>query len=121
MLLLRSSDEIRSPVVDSRKVDLRQRGAGDGLVLIYHAPPAEGIHLSVELTGSAPLELETVGQRYGLPRLEGFSPGPRPPHMMPGQGWLVDSTVVRSITTVKTLSSSPDPPEAPAPGPDGGP
>ena len=121
VLLLRSSDEIRSPVVDSRKVDLRQRGAGDGLVLIYHAPPAEGIHLSVELTGSAPLELETVGQRYGLPRLEGFSPGPRPPHMMPGQGWLVDSTVVRSITTVKTLSSSPDPPEAPAPGPDGGP
>ena len=110
MLRLRSSEEIRSTAVDSRKAERLRgpKGAGEALILIYYAP-AEGIRLSVEAADTPPLEVAAVGQRYGLPRLEGFSPSPRPPHLTPGQDWLVDSTVVRNATTVATLTSSPDP------------
>jgi len=90
--------EIRALTVGGQRVEPDSRR---GPTLVFSAPPASGLELSVEMTGGSPLEVEVVGQRYGLPDLPGFSYEPRPPDMMASSAWTTDSTFVRSVTVLE--------------------
>ncbi|HEX9732839.1 MAG TPA: glycoside hydrolase family 3 C-terminal domain-containing protein, partial [Thermoanaerobaculia bacterium] len=75
--------------VDGQRIE---PGSRPGPTLIFSAPPASGLELSVEMTGESPLEVEVASQRYGLPELPGSPYEPRPPDMMAIRAWTTDST-----------------------------
>jgi len=102
--LLSSPGEIRKVSIDGRPIEFPAAGdaeaEGARLDFLYNALPAEGIRLEVEVVGDEPLEVEAVGQLYALPELADFSYEPRPAHMMSRPGMVMDSTFVRSVTTL---------------------
>lgn len=71
--------------------------------MTYFAPPPEGLPLEVEVEGDGALEVEAIGQRYGLPEIV----EPRPAHLMPTFGWATDSTYVRSLHTWTPADAEP--------------
>ena len=102
--MLSSPGEIRKVSIDGRPIEFPAAGdaeaEGARLDFLYNALPAEGIRLEVEVVGDEPLEVEAVGQLYALPELADFSYEPRPAHMMSRSGMIMDSTFVRSVTTL---------------------
>ena len=82
------------------------RESDPDITLLYFAPPAEGLELTVSLAGDAPLEVEVVGHLPGLPVFADL-PTVRPPHLMPREGWSSDSTYVRSVARFETAPRMP--------------
>ena len=119
-LVLRSRGDLGAisvngePLASSAGDDEKAAEEGDPRIVRYYAPPLGGFTLRVEVAGGQPLELEAVGQRYGLPVLAGFSYRPRPDDRMPRWGWNSDSTFVRSAKTVAPGNLTAASAEAPA-------
>ena len=60
--------------------------------------PTEGLTLGIEMEGDAPIELELVGLRTGLPEVPGFAGEPMPSDMMMARfSYLHVSTSTRSV------------------------
>lgn len=112
LLFLRTEAEIRAVASDGQRLELAPSGGdGEPQRVIFFAPPATGLELTVELAEARPLELEVVGQRYDLPAALGVEP--RPADKMPRPGWESDSTFVVSAATWTPGSAIP-PAEVPA-------
>ncbi len=85
-------------------------GGGDGgdeVMVTWFAPPAAGADVRVSIAGAEPIELEVVAQRFSLPELPGFPLLSRPADFMPGQDWLTDATLVRSVHRFVAVAADP--------------
>jgi hypothetical protein len=72
---------------------------GGRWTLRYSAVPQEGIELTLEVKRFEPLTIQAADMSYGLPEIPGFTPGPRPDHLMPSPFPYTDSTVVTKSFT----------------------
>lgn len=112
-IALRNPDAVRGLVIEGeeipRRKDVVDGGSPYGTPVRFYAPPAAGLRLEVELENDAPLELELVGQRYGLPALAELTAAPRPADTMPAYSWNSDSTFIRGLVTVPQPSAEPEP------------
>ncbi len=104
LVILRSPGEIRKVVIEGREVGIIPAGEEEEMAsrlrFLYYAPPSEGIRIDVEVAGNEPLEVEAVGQLFSLPEFAHFAYQPRPAQMMALPGMVMDSTFVRSLTTL---------------------
>ncbi len=62
--------------------------------LRYHAVPAEGIELAMDLKPTEPVKLRVVDQSYGLPSFPDKPVAPRPSGLIPSTYPFTDSTLV---------------------------
>ncbi|HKY04204.1 MAG TPA: M20/M25/M40 family metallo-hydrolase [Blastocatellia bacterium] len=83
--------EVLSCVVNGRRI-AHETGRRWGLR--YYNLPAEGLEIALELKSPEPVKLRATDLSYGLPELPGFSPRPRPDHMMPSPVPYNDSTLI---------------------------
>lgn len=83
--------EVLSCTVNGRRI-ANETGRRWGLR--YYNIPAEGLDIILELKSPDPVKLRATDLSYGLPELSGFSPRPRPDHMMPSPVPYNDSTLV---------------------------
>ncbi len=102
-VLLRSAGEIAFVSVEGQELraglDFGDGGQAARRALRYYAPPAAGIHLVVKADPATPLVVETVGQLYQLPPLNGAVPR-LPDDTMPRRGWTYGSTYHRSQVVI---------------------
>jgi hypothetical protein len=73
-----------------------------GWMLIYSAPPREGIELLLKTKPSVPLSMKVVDQSFQLPELKDLTIKPRPSDIIPAPFTYTDSTFVS-----KSFSLSP--------------
>ena len=92
-IYLDSAAEVQSFAVNGRKVDSISAGR-NSWKLRYHALPAEGIELALDVKAQEPLRFRVVDQSYGLPELPGKPVLPRPSGLLPSSLPFSDSTLV---------------------------
>ena len=63
-------------------------------MLIYSAPPPEGIDLLLKTKSSAPLSVKVVDQSFQLPELKDVTIKVRPNDLIPAPFTITDSTFV---------------------------
>lgn len=104
-IFLRTEGEVSRLAVDGQVIEhLDTFGPGSEatrLLLFFEAPPAEGLPLTVDLRGEAPLAVDAVGQRYALPPGARALLGERPEGLRPTASWTTDSTHVRSVAVIE--------------------
>jgi hypothetical protein len=88
--------EVNGVPLPTAKADAK---AGYGWSFQYHALPAEGVVLTLEVTPSAPLQVRVVDRSYGLPLVPGFPVSGRPDYLIPFAHVLSDSTLVTKSYT----------------------
>ena len=91
-IYLDSLAEVQAFAVNGRKVDSVSSRNQWGLR--YHALPAEGIELALDVKAQEPLKFRVVDQSYGLPALPGKPITPRPSGLIPSSIPFSDSTLV---------------------------
>lgn len=77
----------------------RPGGAAAPWALDFHAPPPEGIELTLQVNPAQPVSFRVSDQSYGLPELPGMTIRPRPDHMIPAPLPYSDSTLVTKTYT----------------------
>ena len=109
-VLLSPRDAVEAVTVEGREVALPETGAADApYVIVYFAPPTEGLDL--ELTSSRPDEVRVaaVGQWWGVPSADQGGPGPKPDGFMQAPWpWDADTTLVRRAWTLGDLREATD-------------
>lgn len=82
--------------VNGKRVTEGGSGRSNNWVLVYTAPPPDGLLLTLEFAASDAPVLRVFQDSDGLPDVPGFSFRPRPPDLMPSLWWppLDSSTVV---------------------------
>jgi hypothetical protein len=92
-------ERIVGAAVDGRRIpnDTSGDGGRPAWTLNYWSPPPEGVELTLEVKGSAPLTLTARAATPGLPAIPGASYRERPPTMMP-QRYEDRTLVSRSFT-----------------------
>jgi hypothetical protein len=95
---LDSVAEIQSVFVNGKSLvsnrALPSNPASTAWNLRYHAAPAEGIELALDLKTSEPVKLRVVDQSYGLPSLPDKPVAPRPDGLIPSTYPFTDSILV---------------------------
>ena len=95
-LSIDSNAEVLRASVNGKPIEGRPGGRW---MLRYFAAPQEGIELTLEIKASEPLTIRATDMSYGLPEIPGFTPGPRPDHLMPSPFPYSDSTLVTKTYT----------------------
>ncbi|MEM7584613.1 MAG: cyclic peptide export ABC transporter [Acidobacteriota bacterium] len=95
-ILLRSDGELRLVSLDDEALEVGSNfGPGDApfrRAVRFWAPPEDGIRLSLEIAGGAPLEVETVARLWRLPDLDNLA---LPEDAMPRPDWSSHASFIR--------------------------
>jgi hypothetical protein len=96
-LQLDSDAEIRGAILNGKRVaqgDAQITARSKQWGFRYYGLPKEGIDLTLEVAGDAPVKLAAVDQSLGLPDIANVSYAPRPDYLIPAPYPLNDSTLV---------------------------
>jgi hypothetical protein len=74
--------------------ELAMQKSGSGWMLIYYAPPREGIDLLLKTKPFVPLNLKVVDRSFQLPELKDLTIRARPSDLIPARFTFTDSTFV---------------------------
>jgi hypothetical protein len=109
-LFIYSDTEISDASINGQPLPKRQNAPawGKGEVLVYSAPPREGVELLLQTKASEPLNVKVVDRTFAFP--ENVTVKPRPAYMVPAPNSFSDSTLIsRSFSlpfTQATASSN---------------
>ena len=95
-LFIYSGTEISEAVVNGQPVAKRQDAPAweKGQVLVYSAPPREGVELILKTKSSEPLNVKVVDRSFEFPELTNVIVKARPNYIVPAPNSFSDSTLV---------------------------
>ncbi|HEU4479936.1 MAG TPA: hypothetical protein VFR80_15560, partial [Pyrinomonadaceae bacterium] len=95
-LFIYSGTEISEAAVNGQPLAKRQDGPawGKGQVLVYSAPPREGIELLLTTKSAEPLIVKVVDRSFQFPELTNVTVKARPNYIMPAPASFSDSTFI---------------------------
>ncbi len=108
LIVLRPTGRLSSVSLGGNALPTDALAAGSPTTLFFHAPGRSELDLELGAEGG-PVELEVVGQRFGLPTLPGQPAPQRPAETMPGMFWANESVLIRSTVTVDPATLAPEP------------
>lgn len=108
-LLIYTTSDISDGFVNGQQLSVQQPGpdSTQSWMLIYSAPPREGIDLLLKTKSSVPLNLKVVDRSFQLPALKDVTIKARPSDIIPERFSYTDSTFVS-----KSFSLPPPPAQA---------
>ena len=101
-LIVYVETELSEAVVNGHALPGRRSGSNRGWMLIYFAPPKEGIDLLLKTKSSEPLKMTVVDRSFQLPELGNIKG--RPDYIVPMPSSYTDSTFIsKSFVTPKAF------------------